>query len=129
MYPKNTASSSRLPKAYGLLIDRSKPLSFSFEKQVIKGFEGDTIASALIAEGHWLMSRSFKYHRPRGPLTMAGQDANTLVQLPSAPNTLADKKNVQQDLVVEAQNFTGSLRYDLQAFTVLLSRFLPVGFY
>jgi sarcosine oxidase subunit alpha len=129
MYPKNTASSSRLPKAYGLLIDRSKPLSFSFEKQVIKGFEGDTIASALIAEGHWLMSRSFKYHRPRGPLTMAGQDANTLVQLPSAPNTLADKKNVQQDLVVEAQNFTGSLRYDLQAFTGLLSRFLPVGFY
>ena len=129
MCPNKTVSPSRLPETYGLLIDRSKPLSFSFEKRVVKGFEGDTIASALIGEGHWLMSRSFKYHRPRGPLTMAGQDANTLVQLPSAPNTLADKKNAQQDLVVEAQNFTGSLRYDLQAFIGLLSRFLPVGFY
>ena len=84
-------SSNRLPPPYGLLLDRKQELSFRFDNRDYRGFEGDCIASALAANGQWLLSRSFKYHRPRGPLTMAGQDANTLVQLPSDPNVLADR--------------------------------------
>lgn len=119
----------RLPEPYGSQIDRAKPISFEFEGKVVSGFSGDTIASALVADGKWLQSRSFKYHRPRGPLTMAGQDANTLVQLPSAPNTLADTFEISAGLKVSAQNYTGSLRRDRRSYTNLLSRFLPVGFY
>jgi len=120
---------TRLPAPYGLLIDRDKTLTFNFEGKSIKALEGDTIASALLANEQWLMSRSFKYHRPRGPLTMAGQDANTLVQLPAAPNTLADKHLAQADLKVKGQNYIGSLKWDMQAYTGLFARFLPVGFY
>src|SRR5690606_3887878 len=73
---------NRLPAPMGLLIDRERPLAFSFDGKNYQGLQGDSIASALLANGRWLMSRSFKYHRPRGPLSLAGQDANTLVQLP-----------------------------------------------
>ena len=103
----------RLPAPYGLLIDRDQPVRFSFENKTYQGFTGDSIASALAANDQWLLSRSFKYHRPRGALTMAGQDANTLVQLPSNPNALADRESIADDLVVMAQNYSGSLRHDL----------------
>jgi len=93
-------SMNRLPAPLGLYITREKTINFMFEGQRYQGVEGDTIASALIANGQWLMSRSFKYHRPRGPLTMAGQDANTLVQLKSEPNVLADKHFIRADLEI-----------------------------
>ena len=79
---------NRLPSPYGTLINREKPIQFEFESKTYHGFQGDTIASALTANNQTLLSRSFKYHRPRGALTMAGQDANTMVQLPSNPNAL-----------------------------------------
>ena len=82
---------NRLPNSAGLFINPAKPVNFTFEGKTYQGVEGDTIASALIANDQWLMSRSFKYHRPRGPLKMAGQDANTLVQLENEPNVLADR--------------------------------------
>ncbi|WP_245748907.1 (2Fe-2S)-binding protein [Oceanisphaera psychrotolerans] len=82
----------RLDAPMGLLIDRNKRVSFSFEGKDYSGFAGDSIASALAGNGRWLLSRSFKYHRPRGPLTMAGQDANTLIQLDKEPNVLADRE-------------------------------------
>ena len=93
------------------------------------GYHGDTIASALLANEQWLMSRSFKYHRPRGPLTMAGQDANTLVQLGGEPNVLADRESLQQGMVVEGQNYNGSLEKDRDAYLNNFGRFMPVGFY
>ena len=120
---------SRLPAPYGTLIDRESTIEFKFENKTISGFEGDTIASALVANKQWLLSRSFKYHRPRGPLTMAGQDANTMVQLPSAPNALADKEAIKEGMLVTGQNYTGSLEKDSGALLGLFSRFLPVGFY
>ena len=95
-------SFSRLPAPMGLLIDRNQPLSFSFDGTEYQGLQGDSIASALLANGRFLLSRSFKYHRPRGPLTMAGQDANTLVQLPSEPNVLADLQPRAEGLTVDA---------------------------
>ncbi|MFQ6004882.1 MAG: 2Fe-2S iron-sulfur cluster-binding protein, partial [Woeseia sp.] len=72
----------RLPPPFGSMLDRDKEVSFKFEGRRYDGYAGDCIASALAASGQWLISRSFKYHRPRGVLTMAGQDANALVQLP-----------------------------------------------
>lgn len=120
---------SRLPAPYGRLINRQKPIQFTFENRIIHGFSGDTIASALMADKQYLLSRSFKYHRPRGILTMAGQDANTLVQLPSSPNVLADKQAIEDGMQVTGQNYTGSLIRDWGALLGVFSRFLPVGFY
>ncbi|MBK4994157.1 FAD-dependent oxidoreductase [Pseudomonas sp. S37] len=122
-------SLTRLPAPMGLLIDRERPLRFEFDGQACPGFAGDTLASALLGNGRWLLSRSFKYHRPRGPLSMAGQDANTLVQLPEEPNVLADMEPARDGLVVEGQNFSGSLTHDRDAYLGKFSRFMPVGFY
>ncbi|GLO14793.1 aminomethyltransferase [Pseudomonas putida] len=122
-------SHTRLPAPMGLLIDREQPVRFQFDGQACLGFAGDTIASALLGNGRWLLSRSFKYHRPRGPLSMAGQDANTLVQLPEEPNVLADLEPVRDGQVVEGQNFNGSLEHDRDAYLGKFSRFMPVGFY
>ena len=119
----------RLPLPYGSLIDRNTEVSFSFERKSYQGFAGDSIASALAANQQWLLSRSFKYHRPRGALTMAGQDANTMVQLPSNPNALADRELISDNLAIMAQNYSGSLNNDRGAVMGLFSRFLPVGFY
>ena len=119
---------NRLPNR-GQLIDRSKPISFSFEGNLIEGFEGDTIASALCANDQWMISRSFKYHRPRGVLTMIGQDANTLVQIGDEPNCLADKRKIAPGLVVEGQNYFGTFESDAGRFVEWVSKFLPVGFY
>ncbi|NQD54253.1 FAD-dependent oxidoreductase [Pseudomonas sp. CM25] len=120
---------SRLPAPMGLLIDRNQPLHFSFDGKAYQGFTGDSIASALLANGRFLLSRSFKYHRPRGPLTMAGQDANTLVQLPSEPNVLADTHLLESGAQVTGQNFNGSLDNDKDAYLGKFSKFMPVGFY
>ena len=120
---------NRLPSPMGLLIDRERPLQFSFDGQQYQGYEGDSIASALLGNGRWLLSRSFKYHRPRGPLSLAGQDANSLVQLPDEPNVLADLQPARQGLVVDGQNYAGSLDQDRDAYLGKFSRFMPVGFY
>ncbi|MGE8502687.1 MAG: 2Fe-2S iron-sulfur cluster-binding protein [Pseudomonas sp.] len=119
----------RLPAPLGLLIDRNRPVSFDFEGTTYPGLAGDSIASALLANQRWLLSRSFKYHRPRGPLSMAGQDANTLVQLPDEPNVLADMQPLSGGLQVSAQNYNGSLDKDRDALLGHFSKFMPVGFY
>lgn len=120
---------NRLPAPAGLLLDREHPIRFSFEGRPYQGLRGDTIASALAANGVWLLSRSFKYHRPRGVLTMAGQDANTLVQLPGQPNANADREPLAEGLAVMGQHYSGSLARDRDAWLGRMGRFLPVGFY
>lgn len=122
-------SMERLSAPMGALINRNQPVSFKFEGKNFDGYHGDTIASALLANKQWLMSRSFKYHRPRGPLTMAGQDANTLIQLDGEPNVLADRESIRQGMVIEGQNYNGSLEKDRDAYLNNFGRFMPVGFY
>ncbi|MEA2780706.1 MAG: sarcosine oxidase, subunit alpha [Rhodospirillaceae bacterium] len=124
-----TGEINRLPPGYGRFIDRRRPINFVFERRKFSGFAGDSIASALAAGDQWILSRSFKYRRPRGVLTMAGQDANTLVQVESEPNVLADRRAIEPGLVVTGQNYDGSLEADRGAVLELFSRFLPVGFY
>lgn len=120
---------ARLPAPAGIFINRDKPIAFSYEGRRLEGFEGDTVASALMANGKALMSRSFKYHRPRGPLTMAGQDANTLVQVGGEPNVLADTLPLTPGVAVTGQNCNGSLQHDRSALLGWFGRFMPVGFY
>ncbi len=115
--------------AGGAVIDYAKPIGFEFEGRRYEGLAGDTIASALAANGVWLLSRSFKYHRPRGVLTMSGHDGNTLVQVGNEPNVRADRHAISEGLVVKAQNYRGSLANDRDAWLGRVSRFLPVGFY
>jgi sarcosine oxidase, subunit alpha len=113
----------------GLLIDRSKEIRFLFDGRTQYAHPGDVIASALIANGRMLQSRSFKYHRPRGPLTMAGHDVNALVQVGDDPNVRGDRHEVRDGLDAISINRYGSLDNDIAASLGLFARFLPVGFY
>ena len=123
-----TDGANRMPFG-GLLIDRDRPVSFRFEGCAYQGFVGDTIASALAANDVWVLSRSFKYHRPRGIASMTGQDANGLVQLDGAPNIRAERRGIEEGLEVSAQNYAGSLARDRGALVERFARFMPVGFY
>lgn len=123
-------STGRIPGAdWGLLIDRSRPLTFTFDGRLHNGYAGDVIASALYAEGRTLLSRSFKYHRPRGVLTMAGHDANTLVQVAEEPNVRADRYGLTNGVAVQSINRAWSLDRDPLSVMGYFARFLPVGFY
>jgi sarcosine oxidase, subunit alpha len=122
-------NSMRLSQPTGLYLDRSKTISFQFNGQNFQGFQGDTIASALAANNYRLLSRSFKYHRPRGILSMSGQDSNTLVQVGDEPNVRADTRAIEEGMQVQAQNVIGSLERDYGSLIGLIGRFLPVGFY
>ena len=124
-----TGGINRLPDSFGRLIDRRRPIAFTFEGRDVTGFAGDTVAAALAANDQWVLSRSFKYRRPRGVLTMAGQDSNTLVQIGAEPNVLADRRAIEPGLGVMAQNYDGSLEADRGQIIELFGRFLPVGFY
>lgn len=125
----NSDLNMRLPDSKGLYLDRSKTISFNFDGKNYQGYQGDTIASALAASDQRLLSRSFKYHRPRGILTMAGRDANSLVQIADEPSARADTYPISDGLEVQAQNVFGSLENDWGKLVELVSRFLPVGFY
>lgn len=117
----------------GGLIDRTTPISFTFDGRTYQGYPGDTLASALIANGVRLVGRSFKYHRPRGIYTAGSDEPNALVTLHeggrSEPNTRATTVELYDGLVAASQNRWPSLRFDLMAATSLLSPLLPAGFY
>lgn len=119
----------RLPVPAGSLIDRSETRTFTFEGRQYTGFKGDTVASALLANGVNVLSRSFKYHRPRGPLAFNGQDTNCFLQVGSTPNVRADRAPLTDGLSATPQHVFGSLRFDLGSAVGLLAPFLPVGFY
>ena len=90
------------------LIDRTKPVSFRFDGSSFTGFEGDTVASALLANGIKLMGRSFKYHRPRGVLTAGSEEPNALMTAGSGahaePNVRATVQEIYEGLEMRAQN-------------------------
>jgi sarcosine oxidase, subunit alpha len=115
-------------------IDRTRPLRFTFDGQAYSGYAGDTLASALLANGVHLLARSFKYHRPRGILTAGSEEPNALVAVirdaaRRTPNVPATQIELYDGLVAESQNRWPSLRTDLGAINSLLSPFIPAGFY
>ena len=119
----------RLPAPYGRLLDRERALAFTFEGRRYQGYAGDTVASALLANGVRVLARSFKFHRPRGVMSACGQEANTLVRIGDEPNVLADKTALAANMRVAGQNYFGSLKRDRGAVLDRLGRFLPAGFY
>lgn len=119
----------RLPEPFGALIDRSRPLAFTFEGRACRGYAGDTLAGALIANGIWLIGRSMKYHRPRSVLSLDGSDANLLVTVDGIPNQSAERTALADGMVAMGQNYKGSLARDRWVLPEFLARFLPVGFY
>ncbi|HEY0106775.1 MAG TPA: sarcosine oxidase subunit alpha family protein [Rhizomicrobium sp.] len=122
---------NRLP--VGGLIDRAKPMSFRFDGRTLQGFAGDTLASALLANGVGLVGRSFKYHRPRGILTAGPEEPNALVELRGGarrePNSKATTVELFDGLEARSQNRFPSLAFDLLSLNALLAPFLPAGFY
>jgi sarcosine oxidase subunit alpha len=122
-------SGTRLPEPWGSRLRRDRPLAFRFEGRSYRGLEGDTLASALLVNGVDLLSRSFKYHRPRGPLTLRGLDPNCYVQLGDEPNVPADCLPLAEAMAATGQNYRGSLADDRDAWIGRIARFLPVGFY
>ena len=115
------------------LIDRGRPLSFTFDGRSIPAFEGDTVASALLAAGVRVMGRSFKYHRPRGVMTAGSEEPNALVTVGrgagQVPNVRATVQEVFEGLEVRSQNRWPSLNFDVLAVNDLLAPFLSAGFY
>ena len=114
-------------------INRDKTLNFNFNGQQFEGYQGDTLASALLANGQKLIARSFKYHRPRGIFTAGSEEPNALVQLRSGaykePNVRATVAELFNGLEATSQNHRGSLKHDLMAINDLFSSFLTAGFY
>ncbi|TDT94444.1 N-methylglutamate dehydrogenase subunit C [Azorhizobium sp. AG788] len=119
--------------ATGGRIDRSRPLSFSFDGKTYLGFVGDTLASALLANDVRLVGRSFKYHRPRGIFSAGSEEPNALVELRTGarrePNTRATTVELFDGLVAQSQNRWPSLDFDLLSVNGLLSPILGAGFY
>jgi methylglutamate dehydrogenase subunit C len=119
--------------AQGGLIDRAIQLKFLFDGKAYRGHPGDTLASALLANGVHLVGRSFKYHRPRGILTAGSEEPNALVELREGgrlePNTRATMVELFDGLSARSQNRWPSLGFDVMAVNSLLSPFLAAGFY
>lgn len=115
-------------------IDRKQSLSFTFDGKSYQGVAGDTLASALLANGVHLVGRSYKYHRPRGILSAGAEEPNALVAVDrgdgrSAPNLRATQVELYDGLVAESQNRWPTLAYDFGAVNGLFSPLLVAGFY
>ena len=114
-------------------IDRSKTVVFRFDGRNLTGYPGDTLASALLANGIQLVGRSFKYHRPRGILTAGAAEPNALVTTGiggrTEANTRATMIELYDGLIARSQNRWPSLNFDVGAVNGLLSPFLGAGFY
>ncbi len=125
------ANVDRLPT--GGEVDRRRALAFSFDGKGYTGYQGDTLASALLANGVHLVGRSFKYHRPRGIFSAGPEEPNALVELRSGarvePNTRATMAELFHGLEATSQNRWPSLGLDVMELNDLASRFLVAGFY
>ncbi|MEP6657381.1 MAG: sarcosine oxidase subunit alpha family protein [Betaproteobacteria bacterium] len=123
----------RLPE--GGIIDRKRALRFAFDGVQYDGYAGDTLASALLANGVHLVGRSFKYHRPRGIFSAGAEEPNALVQISPAsgartePNVRATMQELYDGLSAASQNRWPSVHFDVGAINNVMSRLMPAGFY
>ena len=119
--------------ASGGVIDRTRSLNFTFDGKTYAGYPGDTLASALLANGERLVGRSFKYHRPRGIFSAGAEEPNALIEVRTAarrePNTRATMVELYDGLDAASQNRWPSLKFDVQSINRLMSPFFSAGFY
>jgi sarcosine oxidase, subunit alpha len=125
---------SNFRSASGGRVDRTQPVNFTFDGIAYQGVAGDTLASALLANGVHLVGRSFKYHRPRGILAAGAEEPNGLVTLirdaaRTTPNLRATQVELYEGLSAESQNRWPSLKNDFGRINDALSAFFPAGFY
>jgi sarcosine oxidase, subunit alpha len=126
-------TSKRLAPPFGRRLDRSQSLSFEFNGRRLSGHPGDTLASALLANGVRLVGRSFKLHRPRGIFSCGVEEPNGLVDLSDGatrtPNMRATQVELYEGLVAASVNCWPSVEFDLGAINNRIAALLPAGFY
>src|SRR6185312_8403358 len=119
--------------AEGGRIERNRPLSFSFNGRRYVGYAGDTLASALLANGVAVVARSWKYHRPRGIVACGVEEPNALVQLETGarttPNARATEVELYEGLTATSVNCWPSVDHDWMALSGMFGRLMPAGFY
>jgi len=125
--------SHRLPAPSGAWIDRARPLTFAFNGRAYGGFEGDTLASALLAQDVRLIGRSFKLHRPRGVWSCGIEEPNAIVDVGAGarrtPNVRATLLPIAEGLSAASVNCWPGVGFDVGALTGLFAPLLPAGFY
>jgi sarcosine oxidase subunit alpha len=124
-----TFGNGRLPPQPAEVIDRTDPIKFTWNGSRLSGYRGDTIASALVSNGVRVVSRSMKYHRPRGYLTNDYWDPNAFVQVGDDPNVRSAHRLLEEGMTIDAQNVWPSLDRDVKSANGLVGRFLSAGFY
>ena len=126
-------SNSHRLSSGGALIDRSAPVSFRLNGKTLQGYRGDTLASALLANGTRFVGRSFKYHRPRGFIASGVEEPNGLFGVGEGgafePNQRGTMVELYDGLTATTQNHFPTLEFDLGSVNAQLSRFFPAGFY
>lgn len=115
-------------------VDPDRAIAFTFDGRSYSGFKGDTVASALLANGVHLMGRSFKYHRPRGPVGAGFEEPNALVTVHRGigrmtPNLRATTLEIYDGMDVRSQNKWPNLKFDIGGFNNIFSPLFPAGFY
>ena len=135
----NTNSSSTQPNrlAEGGRINRTEPLTFTFDGKQYQGYRGDTLASALLANDVHLVGRSFKYHRPRGVVTAGIEEPSALADINvdretearRDPNCRMPVVELRKDLTASSVNAFPSLEFDLGAVNSFGEKFFAAGFY
>ena len=117
----------------GRLIDRTRPMAFTFDGARLRGYAGDTLASALLANDRVMVGRSFKYHRPRGILASGAEEPNALLGLGEGarfePNVRATQQPLFEGATAASQNAWPTLAFDIGILNDLAARLLPAGFY
>ncbi|MBW2432548.1 MAG: (2Fe-2S)-binding protein, partial [Deltaproteobacteria bacterium] len=119
----------RLEKLSTLRINPAKSLNFKYKNKKRTGLSGDTVATALYANGIRIFGRSLKYHRPRGLYSLDGESSNTCMQVNGIPNVCAETTLLADGMQVKAQNVAGSPERDLKGFMDKLDWAMPAGFY
>jgi sarcosine oxidase subunit alpha len=120
---------NRLNHLPTLRIDPSEKLSLTYGGKTLTGFSGDTVATALFANGIRIFARSLKYHRPRGLYSLDGECSNTLMNIDGVPNVRAENTLLKNNMKVKEQNVVGSADRDWLAFMDKLDWMMPAGFY
>jgi sarcosine oxidase subunit alpha len=120
---------NRLDQLPTLRIDTDETRSLKYRGKSFQGFAGDTVATALYANGIRIFSRSLKYHRPRGLYNLDGESSNTCMEVDGVPNVRTENTPLKEGMMIKAQNVKGSADHDLMAFIDKLDWLMPAGFY
>jgi len=120
---------NRLQKLPTFRIDAAQTIAFRYKNKTFEGLSGDTVATALYANGIRIFSRSLKYHRPRGLYSLDGECSNTCMQVNGIPNVRTENTLLEDGMRVKAQNVKGTPETDLMGFMDKLDWAMPAGFY